>query len=89
LGCRNDILNDLNKYKEGITKDCILYKDSAFKRIDEKIYNTPIPDQFQFMDTIGFLNKDNFFERRSTEYQKAYNERNRANDWQFNIQKEY
>ena len=48
----------------------------------EKIFNTPNPDQFQFMDTIGFLNKDNFFERRSTEYQKAYNNKNRA-DWKF------
>lgn len=34
-------INDINKYKEGITQDCILYKDGAFKRIDEKIYNTP------------------------------------------------
>lgn len=54
----------------------------------EKIYNTPIPDQFQFMDTIGFLNKDNFFERRSTEYQKAYNNNNRA-DWKFKINHVY
>jgi ribonucleoside-diphosphate reductase subunit M2 len=49
-----------------------------------KIFDTKIPDQFQFMDTIGFLNKDNFFERRGTEYQKAYNDRNRA-DWNFKI----
>jgi ribonucleotide reductase beta subunit family protein with ferritin-like domain len=54
----------------------------------EKIYNTPNPDQFQFMDTIGFLNKDNFFERRSTEYQKAYNSKNKA-DWKFEIKKVY
>lgn len=54
----------------------------------DKIYNTPIPDQFQFMDTIGFLNKDNFFERRSTEYQKAYNNNNRA-DWKFKISAVY
>ena len=54
----------------------------------DKIYNTPIPDQFQFMDTIGFLNKDNFFERRSTEYQKAYNNNNRA-DWKFKISPVY
>nr|XP_047140280.1 ribonucleoside-diphosphate reductase subunit M2 B-like [Hydra vulgaris] len=50
----------------------------------EKIFMTKIPDQFQFMDTIGFLNKDNFFERRATEYQKAYNDRNRA-DWNFKL----
>lgn len=54
----------------------------------EKIYNTPNPDQFQFMDTIGFLNKDNFFERRATEYQKAYNTKNKA-DWKFEIKKVY
>lgn len=54
----------------------------------EKIYNTKNPDQFQFMDTIGFLNKDNFFERRATEYQKAYNDENRA-DWKFKIMAEY
>lgn len=54
----------------------------------EKLFNTPNPDQFQFMDTIGFLNKDNFFERRATEYQKAYSDRNRAN-WTFKILKVY
>ncbi|VBB18023.1 ribonucleoside diphosphate reductase beta subunit [Yasminevirus sp. GU-2018] len=53
-----------------------------------KIFMTKIPDQFQFMDTIGFLNKDNFFERRATEYQKAYNDRNRA-DWTFKLLAEY
>ena len=50
----------------------------------DKIFMTKIPDQFQFMDTIGFLNKDNFFERRPTEYQKAYNGHNKAN-WDFKI----
>jgi ribonucleoside-diphosphate reductase beta chain len=50
----------------------------------EKLFNTNIPDQFQFMDSIGFMNKDNFFERRATEYQKAYSDRNRA-DWTFKI----
>lgn len=54
----------------------------------EKIFNTPIPDQFQFMDTIGFLNKENFFEKRVTAYQKAYNDRNTGN-WKFNILSEY
>jgi ribonucleotide reductase beta subunit family protein with ferritin-like domain len=49
----------------------------------EKLYNTTIPDQFQFMETIGFLNKDNFFERRSTDYQLAHNSDNKAN-WEFN-----
>lgn len=54
----------------------------------EKYFNTIIPDQFQFMDTIGFMNKDNFFERRATEYQKAYSDRNRA-DWTFKVLKIY
>jgi len=49
----------------------------------EKLYNTTIPDQFQFMETIGFLNKDNFFDRRSTDYQLAHNSDNKAN-WEFN-----
>ena len=49
----------------------------------DKLYNTTIPDQFQFMETIGFLNKDNFFERRSTDYQLAHNSDNKAN-WEFN-----
>jgi len=54
----------------------------------EKLYNTSLPDQFQFMDTIGFLNKDNFFERRPTEYQKSYNSNNKA-DWDFKILNDY
>jgi len=54
----------------------------------DKKYNTSIPDAFQFMEYIGFLNKDNFFERRSTEYQKAYSERNTAN-WEFKILENY
>jgi ribonucleotide reductase beta subunit family protein with ferritin-like domain len=49
-----------------------------------KIYNRNMPDQFRFMDSIGFLNKDNFFERRPTEYQKAYNDKNKA-AWTFKI----
>jgi ribonucleotide reductase beta subunit family protein with ferritin-like domain len=48
----------------------------------EKIYNTKIPEAFSFMETIGFLNKDNFFERRPTEYQLAYGGSNTA-DWKF------
>lgn len=53
-----------------------------------KIYNTPIPDQFQFMDAIFFVNKNNFFERRTVDYMSAYNENNRG-DWEFNILTEY
>jgi ribonucleotide reductase beta subunit family protein with ferritin-like domain len=54
----------------------------------DKIYNTKNPDAFKFMESIGFLNKDNFFERRPTEYQKAYNTNNKAS-WKFKILKEY
>ena len=50
----------------------------------DKIYNTQNPDAFQFMDAIGFSNKDNFFERRPTEYSGAYNSKNKA-DWKFKI----
>lgn len=54
----------------------------------DKMYNTHIPDSFQFMDTIGFSNKDNFFERRPTEYTKSYNSKNKA-DWKFKILENY
>jgi ribonucleoside-diphosphate reductase subunit M2 len=54
----------------------------------EKLFNVAIPDVFQHMDTIGFLNKDNFFERRPTEYQKSYNSKNKA-DWKFKVLNEY
>jgi ribonucleoside-diphosphate reductase subunit M2 len=54
----------------------------------DKIYNTRNPEAFSFMETIGFLNKDNFFERRPTEYQKAFNSNNTA-EWRFNRVSEY
>lgn len=75
-------INLMNKYLEYVADRLMVYLGY------EKIYNTPIPDQFQFMDTIGFLNKDNFFERRPTEYQKSYNNKNRAVG-SFNILKDY
>jgi len=52
------------------------------------IYKTKIPDQFQFMDTIGFLNKDNFFDKRPTEYQRANNSKNVASNV-FNLLEDY
>lgn len=55
----------------------------------EKIYNTQMPNCFEFMKTIGFLNKDNFFERRPTEYQTAYNKNNSATNWNFRIIDKY
>lgn len=53
-----------------------------------KIYLTPLPDQFQFMDTIFFVNKNNFFERRTVDYMSAFSDTNRG-DWVFNVLNEY
>jgi len=50
----------------------------------EKIYDSKIPEAFAFMEQIGVLNKNNFFERRTSEYQMAHNKENTA-DWQFRI----
>lgn len=50
----------------------------------EKMYNTAIPEAFAFMEQIGILNKNNFFERRTSEYQMAHNQENTA-DWHFKI----
>jgi ribonucleotide reductase beta subunit family protein with ferritin-like domain len=72
----------MSKYQEYVADRLAVYM--GYK----KIYNTPNPDVFQYMDSIGFLNKDNFFERRPTEYQKSYNEKNRA-DWKFKVLNEY
>jgi ribonucleotide reductase beta subunit family protein with ferritin-like domain len=41
-----------------------------------KIYNNTNP--FGFMESIGLLNKTNFFESRPTEYQAAFNAKNTA-----------
>lgn len=54
----------------------------------EKIYGTNIPEAFAFMEEIGILNKNNFFERRTTEYQMAHHGENTA-DWQFKILDRY
>lgn len=47
----------------------------------EKIYHVSNP--FDFMETIGLLSKDNFFEKRPTAYQKSHNEETvqMKNDW--------
>ncbi len=52
----------------------------------EKIFNSLNP--FPFMETIGMLNKDNFFEKRPTEYQRSHNQNNTA-DWKFKILNDY
>lgn len=46
----------------------------------EKIYNAQNP--YDFMETIGMLAKDNFFENRPDSYQKAHNEENNLK-WEF------
>lgn len=46
----------------------------------EKIYNVQNP--FDFMETIGLLAKDNFFENRPDSYQKSHNEDNKLK-WEF------
>lgn len=54
----------------------------------EKIYKTKMPEAFAFMEQIGVLNKNNFFERRTSEYQMAHSKENTA-DWQFRILDKY
>lgn len=48
----------------------------------DKMYNVTNP--FDFMETIGFVNKDNFFETRPDAYQKSHNESNKEK-WKFKI----
>ena len=55
----------------------------------DKIYNTQIPESFKFMESIGFLNKDNFFERRPTEYQRAVTSNNTVSNYKFEISDVY
>jgi ribonucleoside-diphosphate reductase subunit M2 len=48
----------------------------------DKIYNVTNP--FEFMNTIGMLAKDNFFETRPDSYQKAHNQDNK-DEWDFEM----
>ena len=79
IGMNDELMDQYIEYISDRLSVCLGY---------EKIFHTPIPDQFQFMDSIGFLNKDNFFERRPTEYQKAYHDKNRG-DWTFKLLDDY
>ena len=54
----------------------------------EKLYGSKIPEAFAFMEQIGVLNKNNFFERRTSEYQMAHSGENTA-DWKFRILDKY
>jgi len=51
-----------------------------------KIYNVPNP--LPFMDTIGLLAKDNFFENRPDAYQMSHNEENKEK-WKFEISDDF
>lgn len=66
----------MNEYLEYVADRLMIYLGY------QKIYGTKIPDAFKFMETIGFLNKDNFFERRTTDYQRSYNSKHTA-EWKF------
>lgn len=52
----------------------------------KKLFNSTNP--FDFMETIGLLAKDNFFENRPDAYQMAYNEKNTA-DWTFTVLEDF
>lgn len=52
----------------------------------EKMYNVENP--FPFMETIGLMSKDNFFENRPDSYQKSHNEENKES-WSFTIVDDY
>lgn len=78
IGMNVKIMSDYQECVADRLAVCLGYK---------KIYNTTIPESLQFMDSIGFMNKDNFFERRPTEYQKSYNDKNK--DWKFKILDKY
>lgn len=73
IGMNVELMNEYNKY---VSDRLVVYL--GYK----KIYNATNP--FTFMESIGFLNKDNFFEVRPDSYQSAHNENN-TQDWQFTL----
>ncbi len=73
IGMNVELMNQYTKY---VSDRLIVYLGY------EKIYNVTNP--FDFMESIGLLNKDNFFEMRVDAYQSAYNQENRK-DWKFNV----
>lgn len=66
IGMSSDMMNDYLAYIADRLISLLGY---------EKKYHTSNP--FQFMETIGMLQKTNFFESRPTEYQSAYSEKNK------------
>ena len=73
IGMNVELMDEYNKY---VSDRLIVYLGY------EKMYNAKNP--FNFMESIGFLNKDNFFEQIPDSYQSAHNENNTQN-WQFNV----
>jgi ribonucleotide reductase beta subunit family protein with ferritin-like domain len=76
IGMNLDMMNDYIKYMCDYVLVSLGY---------EKLYLTSNP--FDFMDTMGLDNKDNFFENRSDAYQSAHNE-DTAN-WVFTIEEDF
>lgn len=66
IGMSNDMMNDYLEYVADRLLVMLGY---------EKLYLKQNP--FQFMETIGMLQKTNFFESRPTEYQSAYSDTNK------------
>ena len=73
IGMNKELMEQYNKY---VSDRLIVHLGY------EKMYNVTNP--FDFMETIGFLNKDNFFEMTSDAYQSAVNEKN-TQKWEFNV----
>jgi ribonucleotide reductase beta subunit family protein with ferritin-like domain len=73
-------LDSMNSYTEYVADRLLVYLGY------EKLYNSTNP--FDFMEKIGLLNKDNFFENRPTSYQKSHNENNDAS-WNFKILEDF
>lgn len=71
IGMNVDLMNEYNKYVSDRLVVCLGYP---------KLYNAKNP--FPFMESIGFLNKDNFFEIRPDSYQSAHTETN-TQAWKF------
>jgi len=73
-------VDHMNDYVEYCADRLLVYTGYS------KIYNKENP--FPFMETIGYINKDNFFEKRSSDYQRAHNQNNNA-EWEFKVLDDY
>ena len=77
IGMNNTLMN---QYIEHVADRLIVYLGY------NKIYNVSNP--FDFMESIGLLSKDNFFETRPDDYQKSNNGDNNAS-WKFEIVEDF